>query len=83
MITLQMTITYNSFFYTRNIALNYRFICKINIKGYFIRNAPSSIKYSYFAHVIISPTLKKCKWLKRLCAYSANDHVLQSFQYFS
>ena len=28
------------------------------------KNAPGSIKCSYFEHAIISTTLKKCKWLK-------------------
>ena len=27
-------------------------------------------------------TLKNCKRLQKLCAYSANDHVLQSFEFF-
>ena len=30
----------------------------------------------------ISPTLKKCKWLKKLCTGSANDHVHQSSEVF-
>ena len=32
---------------------------------------------------MISPTLKNCYWLKKLCAYSANDHFYQSFDVFS
>ena len=36
------------------------------------------IKCPYLNNMI-SPTVKKCKWLKKLCTNSANDHVLQSF----
>ena len=39
-----------------------------------------SIKFPYFNN--ISPTLKKCKWLKKLCTGNANDHVLQMFEVF-
>ena len=38
-----------------------------------------SIKFLYVDN-IISPTLKKCKSLKKLFTGSANDHALQSFE---
>ena len=44
-------------------------------------NAPGSIKCLHFDTIIL-PTLKICKLLKKLCAASANDHVLQSFEFF-
>ena len=59
------------YFYIWNIALNYYFICKINIRVYFI-----SWKYPYFAYVIILPTLKICTWLKKLCDYITNHKYL-------
>ena len=38
-------------------------------------NVPGSIKGQYF-HTIIPAALRNCKWLKKLCADSANNHVL-------
>ena len=47
------------------------------------KSAPGRIKCPYFGN-IISPTIKKCKWLKlkRLCTGNDNEHVIQSFEVF-
>ena len=46
------------------------------------KNTAGSIKCSYFSCLIILPTLKNCKYIKKICAYSANDQVLQSFEVY-
>ena len=32
--------------------------------------------------LLFYPLLKSCKWIKKFCVYSANDHVLQNFEVF-
>ena len=69
------------YFYICNIILNYSLSVK-SISGVTLSgNPPGIIKCPYF-DTIISHTLKNWKWLKTLCADSANDHVLQSFEVF-
>ena len=38
------------------------------------------VKCPYFAFLVILCTLKNFKYFGTLCSYSANDHVLQSFE---
>ena len=44
-------------------------------------NVSGSIRCPYF-ETLISSTLKKCKWLKKLCADKTNDFALQYFEVF-
>ena len=67
------------YFYNCNITLNYclslKSVSRVTLSG----NAPASIKYPYFDAITLL-TLKNCKSLKKLCAYSTKDHVLQIFE---
>ena len=58
-------------------ALTIKSILTVTLSG----SAVGSIKCSYF-DTIIKPILENCKWLKKLCANSANDHALQSSKVF-
>ena len=55
-----------------------RSIVKHNIGLEYVLLVASNSHISTALH--ISPALKKCKWLKKLCTGSANDHALRSFE---
>ena len=78
---LQITSTYKDIFTTGisnwTTASSVKSIWGITLSV----NVSGNIKSPYF-DAIISPTLKNCKWLKKLFAASANDHVIQSFEVF-
>ena len=75
---LQISSTYKSIFTT---AISHWTTTKSITGVTSFGNAPCSIKCPYFNTIILS-TLKNCNWLKKVCAYSAIDHVLLSFGIF-
>ena len=63
------------YFYNWHVTLNYCFIYKIDIRGIrmsFYLEMPQIVANSQICFNNISPTLKKCKWLKTLCTGNAN-----------
>ena len=59
------------------IILTYCIICK-SISGVNYLEMSLVPSNAHILNATISSVLKNCKWLKKLCVYIANNHVLQS-----